>query len=749
MGTLLAGAASWSFAAPPAVERPAVERPVADLPSVELPVAKLTEAQRDRAAAAASYATGKSLFGQGDLPGALRYYQRAWRWDPTQSSLLDEIVPLAVSVGQVDTAIRYALVQAEQGRAAPDMLRRLALYASQQQDWSQAARLYRLWLDETPPEQSAFGRALVHIELGRLEYLSGNIPAASAVFEEAQRAMLANPDSELARRLAAALGGSLVKTLETFGRCHLEAGNLTLAAQAFGALAECPGTQQESHYWASRLALEQSQPLESYAHLGGYFDGPQEPLGALPYDALRETLVRLNDTERLGADLERLRASHPHSAYARLAAAQSLVAEGETAVAETLLRELVALASDDAADPIDQETFAEAGNWLVAHAAAADQPNSLLPLLAELVPHDPTLSLFEDSLQQALEDKRFKEQMVARLEMPSETKAPSFEQSLAAGRLSLLAEHYDLAFDYFTKALLAKSLDDAKQTDGPHAAAELALDWAVELLLAEQYAQATRAIRWGLDQGILNEQHPTAWFYLGTAMALQDEVEPALEAARRAAQLDPESVEFAARPAWVLYRAERIEDAIKEYQQLIKEFGEENDPATREVLREARLTLSYLLLSKDDPAGSAEQIEQVLDEFPTDLGAMNDLGFLWAQQGEHLERARRMLQQVVQGEPENPAYLDSLGWAQFRLGEQQAALDTINKALQIQEKNGDPPEAEILDHLGDVLHSLGRQQAAAQAWRRALEQLEDKPENKPLRSKINNKLADTPGTEDS
>ena len=47
---------------------------------------------------------------------------------------------------------------------------------------------------------------------------------------------------------------------------------------------------------------------------------------------------------------------------------------------------------------------------------------------------------------------------------------------------------------------------------------------------------------------------------------------------------------------------------------------------------------------------------------------MNDLGYLWADENQHLQRAYRMIQKAVEGDPDNAAYRDSLGWVLYRLG---------------------------------------------------------------------------------
>ena len=49
----------------------------------------------------------------------------------------------------------------------------------------------------------------------------------------------------------------------------------------------------------------------------------------------------------------------------------------------------------------------------------------------------------------------------------------------------------------------------------------------------------------------------------------------------------------------------------------------------------------------------------------------NDLGYLYAEQGKNLEKAETMIRKAVADEPENSAYLDSLGWVLFKRGKAQ------------------------------------------------------------------------------
>ena len=140
-------------------------------------------------------------------------------------------------------------------------------------------------------------------------------------------------------------------------------------------------------------------------------------------------------------------------------------------------------------------------------------------------------------------------------------------------------------------------------------------------------------------------------------------------AAREAGRLEPNSARMLAREPWVLYQAKRLPEARGKYLELLDKFdGDHTTLENREVMRDIRLALSAVEVELKNTVAAEEWLQQTLDEFPENIGAYNDLGYLWSDQGKHLERALSMVQKAVEAEPENMAYLDSLGWAFYRLG---------------------------------------------------------------------------------
>ena len=110
-----------------------------------------------------------------------------------------------------------------------------------------------------------------------------------------------------------------------------------------------------------------------------------------------------------------------------------------------------------------------------------------------------------------------------------------------------------------------------------------------------------------------------------------------------------------------------------------------------------------------------EQFKKVLASDPEHASALNYLGYMLADQNLKLEEALGYIKRAVDLDPANGAYLDSLGWAYFRLGKYELAEDNLLKASQ--KINSDPT---VLDHLGDLYQKTGRLKLAATNWERAL-----------------------------
>ncbi|MEO8189956.1 MAG: tetratricopeptide repeat protein [Acidobacteriota bacterium] len=145
--------------------------------------------------------------------------------------------------------------------------------------------------------------------------------------------------------------------------------------------------------------------------------------------------------------------------------------------------------------------------------------------------------------------------------------------------------------------------------------------------------------------------------------------------------------------------------------------------------------VQFRLASSLERAGTSAEAEkiflQLLDAKPNDAATQNYLGYMWADKGVHLEKARDMLEKAVAREPRNGAYRDSLGWAYFRLGNYAAAERNLQEA-----QRRDPDDATIAEHLGDLAERQGRIEEAVRYWERSLTLKPEEPEK--IRAKLNN-----------
>ena len=94
---------------------------------------------------------------------------------------------------------------------------------------------------------------------------------------------------------------------------------------------------------------------------------------------------------------------------------------------------------------------------------------------------------------------------------------------------------------------------------------------------------------------------------------------------------------------------------------------------------------------------------------------LNYLGYSWIDKGIYLDEGLKIIKQAVKEQPKNGAFVDSLGWAHYRLGNFATALKVLERASQLE-----PTDPVITDHLGDALWRMQRQVEARYQWRKAL-----------------------------
>lgn len=174
--------------------------------------------------------------------------------------------------------------------------------------------------------------------------------------------------------------------------------------------------------------------------------------------------------------------------------------------------------------------------------------------------------------------------------------------------------------------------------------------------------------------------------------------------------LDPKFLELESAQLWMVLGM--AYEAGREFQAAEEAYGQAARLAPQEV--EPLLHLAILYHRQGQFAAAERVCQRAFELEPDHPEVLNSMGFLYADWGVHLEEAVRLIERALSQDPRNGAYLDSLGWAFFKLGRTEEALHLLEEAA------AQAPDGEILDHLGQVYLTVGKEAEAESAFQRGL-----------------------------
>lgn len=112
-------------------------------------------------------------------------------------------------------------------------------------------------------------------------------------------------------------------------------------------------------------------------------------------------------------------------------------------------------------------------------------------------------------------------------------------------------------------------------------------------------------------------------------------------------------------------------------------------------------------------------LKQVLTLDPGNADAMNALGYTLADQTDRYDEAYVLIEKALRLKPEEPAFIDSMGWVLYRLNRYEEAIDYLEQAFERF------PNDEVAAHLGEVLWQSGKTRRAKRVWKEALSETPD------------------------
>lgn len=306
---------------------------------------------------------------------------------------------------------------------------------------------------------------------------------------------------------------------------------------------------------------------------------------------------------------------------------------------------------------------------------------------------------------------------------------------------------HTLGDDTTAISLLQGLLEKTKKSDGKYNPAE-ANNRAVYLQRLgtvyrsqEEYAKAIetfkRIVALGDDVGSRGES------LIVETLQMNNQNHKAMKAVKAALQKYPQDRELHIQQASLLGQLGHTSEAVTQLKKMLSGTSDDRDiylaiaqiysqakmyPKAETILKKA-LTLTsdpseqeytrfmlgsvYERLKKYDLA--EEQFKKVLAVDPLNDAAANYLGYMLADRGVRLDESVKYIKDALKIEPNNGAYLDSLGWAYHKMNRNKMAQAPLQKAVELI-----PNDPTIREHLGYVYLGLGEKTKALHEWESAL-----------------------------
>ncbi len=273
--------------------------------------------------------------------------------------------------------------------------------------------------------------------------------------------------------------------------------------------------------------------------------------------------------------------------------------------------------------------------------------------------------------------------------------------AVTAGMLSMQAKDYDAAQNYLTQSLKMNPKD-------PNS---------VRLSLgevSEERKQFDKANEWykSITEG---EQVFIAQLRIAGLLAKQNKLTEARDYLKTIkTEVPAEKAQLVMADAGMLREAKSYQQSYDRLDAGLKEF-----PDNPELLYDRAMVAEKL--------GKVDVLEADLRTLiklkPDHAHAYNALGYTLADRTTRFSEAHELIKKALEISPEDPFIIDSLGWVQFKMGNFNESIATLQRAFDIR------PDPEIAAHLGEAMWASGKRAEANQLWQTAIK---DHPENEAL-----------------
>ena len=207
---------------------------------------------------------------------------------------------------------------------------------------------------------------------------------------------------------------------------------------------------------------------------------------------------------------------------------------------------------------------------------------------------------------------------------------------------------------------------------------------------------------------------------------------------------------FSGQPAFTYMLAISQEEA-KQHKEALASYAEAETEAMRGMpsLLDSRFYFAYGTAAEQaglyDRAGVLLKKALELEDSDRRVAIIsNYLGYMWVDHSLNLEEGGNLIKRALEIDPDNAAYLDSLGWYYYRTDRFEDAEKELTKAAELTK----PEDSEVYIHLGDTYAKLNNTDKAVASWQKAVDLNTNNTDVAALNKKIAEAKASPPSPKD-
>jgi len=234
--------------------------------------------------------------------------------------------------------------------------------------------------------------------------------------------------------------------------------------------------------------------------------------------------------------------------------------------------------------------------------------------------------------------------------------------------------------------------------------------------------QFDKALSFGKQEFEKNPKDTNLALVYARSLADTGKTKEGAELLNKMLQLDPSNVDIYVNLSQIYLQGKRYGEAEKAIRRA------EDKKLDNERLK---FQLGTVYERQKDFERAESVFREILKANPKNANALNYIGYMLADRGVRLQEAVQYVQEALTIEPNNGAYLDSLGWAFYKLDDIEKAEKYLLKAVEL--VKNDPT---IHDHLGDLYFRAGDLKKAQEFWTKSLSTGTEPEEIQKVREKL-------------